>query len=310
MTDRNNNQNEATPAGDRKKGFWTLDRIIIYFVLGVAVLVGANDYWVRSQWESDYEQLVAAVTFVNTPRTIDATDVDLALVETIRSGGGVKDWMIDHGYTVDDLQSSEFEQIYQTSSGVRTFFVNIDVRRDTSGDKHLEVITSVSRDELYAWNEMPGGQQVGGTDEETSGGQSRGGRPQMESMGGGGGAQQGDGRRSFDPAQIFADRDEDMDGLLSGSEISERMQSRVAEMDEDKDGAISKDEFVKAMTAMMAARRQSGGGGGGAGGGGASEPGLMNLPNDPYAEGELGFPDPNSLPEDVEKLKEAKAANR
>ena len=309
MTDQNNSQNEATTAGDRKKGFWTLDRIVIYFVLTAAVLVGANDYWVRSQWESDYEQLVAAVRFVNTPRTIDATDVDLTLVETIRSGRGVKDWMIDHGYTIDDLQSSEFEQIYQTSSGVRTFFVNIDVRRNTSGDKHLEVITSVSREELYAWNEMPRGQQVGGTDEETSDGESRGGRPQMESMGGGGGAQQGGVRRSFDPAQIFADRDEDMDGLLSGSEISERMQSRVAEMDEDKDGSISKDEFVKAMTAMMAALRQSGSGGGG-GGGGASEPGLMNLPNDPYAEGELGFPDPNILPEDVEKLKETKAANR
>ncbi|MBT5125549.1 MAG: hypothetical protein HOM32_13215, partial [Planctomycetaceae bacterium] len=71
-----------------------------------------------------------------------------------------------------------------------------------------------------------------------------------------------------------------MDGLLSGSEISERMQSRVAEMDEDKDGAISKDEFVKAMTAMMAARRQSGGGGqrgGGQRGGGDTErPELQN----------------------------------
>ena len=83
------------------------------------------------------------------------------------------------------------------------------------------------------------------------------------------------GRRSFDPAQIFADRDEDMDGLLSGSEISERMQSRVAEMDEDKDGAISKDEFVKAMTAMMAARRQSGGGGQ-RGGGDTERPELQN----------------------------------
>ncbi len=105
-------------------------------------------------------------------------------------------------------------------------------------------------------------------------GGSFGGAPTGGGEGENGGGQDA-GRRSFDPAQIFADRDEDMDGLLSGSEISERMQSRVAEMDEDKDGAISKDEFIKAMTAMMAARRQSGGGGQ-RGGGDTERPELQN----------------------------------
>ena len=72
---------------------------------------------------------------------------------------------------------------------------------------------------------------------------------------------QGSGRRSFDPEQIFADRDKDMDGLLTGAEISERMQSRMGQVDTDKDGAISKEEFVTAMAALMAAGRQGGSGG-------------------------------------------------
>ena len=29
----------------------------------------------------------------------------------------------------------------------------------------------------------------------------------------------------------------------------------------------------------------------------------MSLPDDPYDQGELGFPDANALPEDIEKLK-------
>jgi len=68
------------------------------------------------------------------------------------------------------------------------------------------------------------------------------------------GSRQGSGRRNFDPEQIFADRDKDMDGLLTGAEISERMQSRVAEMDEDKDGAISKAEFLAAMQRFQSSR--------------------------------------------------------
>ena len=45
---------------------------------------------------------------------------------------------------------------------------------------------------------------------------------------------------------------------------------------------------------MMALREQAGAGG---------EAGMMDLPDDPYEQGELGFPDANALPEDIEKLK-------
>ena len=73
---------------------------------------------------------------------------------------------------------------------------------------------------------------------------------------------QGSGGRSFDPEQIFDDRDEDMDGLLSGDEISERMRSRVEQMDENEDGAISKEEFLAAMQRFRSSRQGSGGEGG------------------------------------------------
>ena len=74
----------------------------------------------------------------------------------------------------------------------------------------------------------------------------------------GNGSPRGSGGQSFDPEQIFDDRDEDMDGLLSGDEISERMQSRVAEIDEDNDGAISKAEFLAAIQRFRSSREDGG----------------------------------------------------
>ena len=116
------------PATD-KKGFWTIDRIVIYTVLAIAVVVALNDYRVRSRWESDFAELQAAVTVANTPGVIDVSKADPTLVETIRNGDGVSDWIAGRGYVVDDARSSEFEQVFSTSSGIRTFFVNVDIRR-------------------------------------------------------------------------------------------------------------------------------------------------------------------------------------
>ena len=300
------NELESSPTvvdetATEKKGFWTIDRIVIYTVLAIAVVVALNDYRVRSRWESDFTELQAAVTVANTPGIMDASKADPTLVETIRNGGGVSGWIADRGYVVDDVRSSEFEQVFSTSSGIRTFFFNVDIRR--SGEEgEWENVILVRRNDLYAWiddtdveneiivNEVPEGE---GSQGEQQAANSGGGQQEGAQRGGGGGR--------FDPEQIFAERDKDMDGLLSGDEISERMRPRVAAMDEDEDGAISKDEFVKAIAAMLASRQQSSGGGGGGGGGGEAE--IMQLPDDPFEQGELGFPDANALPADVEKLK-------
>jgi len=290
-----------------KKGFWTIDRIVIYTVLAIAVVVALNDYRVRSRWESDFAELQAAVTVANTPGIMDASKADPTLVETIRNGGGVSDWIAGRGYVVDDARSSEFEQVFSTSSGIRTFFVNVDTRRFGVEDEGENVIL-VRRNDVYAWNDNTDTEKEITVSEVREGEGSQGEQQTANLDGGqregaqrGGGEGEGGGRGRLDPEQIFAERDKNMDGLLSGDEISERMRPRVAAMDEDEDGAISKDEFAKAIAAMLASRQQSSGGGGGGGGGG--EAGIMQLPDDPFEQGELGFPDANALPADVEKLK-------
>ncbi|MCS5644164.1 MAG: hypothetical protein NZ807_13035, partial [Dehalococcoidia bacterium] len=158
-----------------KKGFWTIDRIVIYSVLAIAVAVALNDYRIRSRWESDFTQLQAAVTVANTPAIMDASKADPTLVETIRNGGGVSDWIADRGYAVDVARSSEFEQVFSTSSGIRTFFVNVDIRRfGVEGER--EKVILVRRNDLYAWNGGPDAEKEIIVSEVPEGEDSQGGR--------------------------------------------------------------------------------------------------------------------------------------
>ncbi|HUG67728.1 MAG TPA: EF-hand domain-containing protein [Pirellulaceae bacterium] len=73
------------------------------------------------------------------------------------------------------------------------------------------------------------------------------------------------GGRGFDPEAMFAERDVDGDGKLTGDEISERMRESLEAIDTDGDGAISKDEFLARMSQV----RGRGGRGGSGGEGGA-----------------------------------------
>jgi hypothetical protein len=88
--------------------------------------------------------------------------------------------------------------------------------------------------------------------------------------GGGGRGGRGGGRGSFDPAAIFAERDADGDGKLTGDEISERMAASLAEIDTDGDGAVTLEEFQARMQARSG-RGGRGQRGGGAEGGAESE---------------------------------------
>lgn len=294
MNERESSPTEMDEPATEKNGFWTIDRIVMYSVLAVAVVVALNDYRVRSCWESDFSELQAAVTVANAPAVMAAGNADATLVKTIRNGGGVSGWISDRGYAVDVSRSSEFEQVYSTSSGVRTFFVNVDIRR-SGVDGEREEIILVNRKDQYAWN--VGDDEKENVVSQTLAGEGSQGEQSTNSGGGQREAGQRGGGARFDPEQIFAERDKDRDGLLSGAEISERMRPRLTAMDDDEDGAISKDEFLKTIAAVLAARRQSGGGGAG------GEDAIMQLPDDPYEQGKLGFPDANALPADVEKLK-------
>lgn len=98
--------------------------------------------------------------------------------------------------------------------------------------------------------------------EEEEGGEGGGG-------GRGGGGRGGGGRGGFDPAAIFAERDADGDGKLTGDEISGRMEESAAEIDTDGDGSITLEEFQ----ARMQSRSGGGRGRGGSGEGESSEDG-------------------------------------
>ncbi|HJN08086.1 MAG TPA: hypothetical protein QF564_05295, partial [Pirellulaceae bacterium] len=59
-----------------------------------------------------------------------------------------------------------------------------------------------------------------------------------------GGAKAAGGRRGgFDPLAMFARRDADGDGELTGEEIPERMQERLDSIDTDGNGAVSRKEL-------------------------------------------------------------------
>lgn len=75
---------------------------------------------------------------------------------------------------------------------------------------------------------------------------------------GGGNGPEGNERRRFDPAQIFAARDENADGKLSGEELEGRIADRVAELDTNKDGEISKEEFDAGFGAFRGPRGEGG----------------------------------------------------
>lgn len=66
------------------------------------------------------------------------------------------------------------------------------------------------------------------------------------------GGQGGPGGGRQDPEEMFNGRDKDGNGKLEGTEISERMQGRLAEIDKDADGAVSKEEFLAAIASRQA----------------------------------------------------------
>lgn len=78
------------------------------------------------------------------------------------------------------------------------------------------------------------------------------------------------GGQQRDPEEMFKQRDENGDGKLEGSEISERMQTQMEMYDKNGDGVVSKEEFMSERL-----RRA---------GGNATPPAAAATPNDPKRE--------------------------
>ena len=315
MTDQESND-EAVQTPDKTQRFWTADRVVVYFLLAVAVVVGLNDYRIRTGWESDFDDLDMAVTAAKNPILIPESEVgqlDRDLIETIQTTDGVDQWLEGKGYSLDADRSDDTERVFVATSGLRQFWVVVDYIQIGQDEKLLRRVTNVSREQYYLWEELPGLIEESGRGSlaATPGGL---GTEPMANMGGGGsgGGQGGQGgRRSFDPEAFFDERDVDGDGLLTGDEISERMRGGLAETDTDEDGSVSKEEFLAAIARMVASRGQGGGGGRGGGGGGlTSQAGLMQLPDDPFAEGGEGELDPYLSAEEVEEIRKERAEKK
>lgn len=127
--------------------------------------------------------------------------------------------------------------------------------------------------------------------ESFGGGPPGGGAPGMGGPGGGGpgGGGAPGGGRGFDPEAMFAERDADGDGKLSGDEMSERMLENLEAIDTDGDGAVSKEELLARMS-QFGGRGGRGGPGAGAGGEGGrrQRPPLEGDDDAPAAEADSG----------------------
>jgi len=117
--------------------------------------------------------------------------------------------------------------------------------------------------------------------------------PAMGEGGGGGFGESGDGetagggRRGFDPEAMFAERDANGDGKLTGEEISDRMRERLETIDTDGDEAVSKEELLAWISQLRSRRGQSGGDEGPGGDEGAARsrrPPLESTDEEPAAE--------------------------
>lgn len=111
-----------------------------------------------------------------------------------------------------------------------------------------------------ASTDLDGSMAMGMEDDREGAGMGSGG------MGSGSGGPSG----GFDPETIFAERDADGDGKLSGDEISERMREGLEATDTDGDGSVSKEEFLARMSRFRG-RGERGGPGGEGGGRGSGE---------------------------------------
>ncbi len=119
--------------------------------------------------------------------------------------------------------------------------------------KHKTVILFTGEPDAAPEGNSASGDSVGGAAPEGGGG--RGGGP--------GGGRRGGGR--FDPAAIFANRDADGDGQLTGDEISDRMRENIDLIDADQDGSVTLEEFQAGIQQMFSNRGAGDDGPGGLG---------------------------------------------
>lgn len=163
------------------------------------------------------------------------------------------------------LKTHDYYAVYRQDGPELAFVTHYKFDLDSDDLEQKQIVATLDDDALDE-------QAAGGMADFGGGGPEIGGGPGGPGGGGPGGEGGGPGGgRGFDPEAMFAERDVDGDGKLTGDEISERMRESLEAIDTDSDGAVSKEEFLARMSQIRA--RGGRGGSGGEGGAPGQGPG-------------------------------------
>ncbi|MBA63971.1 MAG: hypothetical protein CMJ76_16575 [Planctomycetaceae bacterium] len=311
-TEFKNESSADEPLADgNKPSSHVTQRVIVYGILLVFVVIALNDYRLRTAWESDYQILSdSLIHSKGLPQETSSAE----LVELMQDRKGVDLWLEERGYQLAEDRSSHKLRVYVKSSGFRQFWLVVDyhVSLDTQEQPVLTTI-NFTPESYYFWHvqeksptqsktadripsdaigesgttTMQDGAPMGGTPMGGTPGMS-GGRPGQGARGNGGQ------RRNINPEERFAELDENEDDILTDPEFTNRLRDNLERFDDDGDGQVTKKEFLDTMTALMAAARQNRRSNSPDRQGSQNGGGLYDVPDDP---GDDSDQDPNRLPE-------------
>lgn len=279
--DEPNDRQPSRQSADAPEGSGSKRRLFLLVgLLALALFALWYDYKVaRPAVEQAYERIAAKNEEINSTaehRRMSNVDVQSALgrtpSETFLSGSfTVEAYRWSAGMPIEfrglsgeaspgiGLKTHDYYAVYRQDGPELAFVTHYKFDLDSEDLEQKQPVASSGDD---AFDE----QAVGGMADFGGGGPEIGGGPGGPGGGGPGGEGGGpEGGRDFDPEAMFAERDADGDGKLTGDEISERLRESLEAIDTDGDGAISKDEFLARMSQV----RGRGGRGGSGGEGGA-----------------------------------------
>jgi hypothetical protein len=270
-----NDRQQSRQSADAREGSGRKRRLFLLIgLLALALFALWYDYKVaRPAVEQAYERIAATNDEINSAsehRRMTNVDVQSALSrtpsETFLNGNfTVEAYRWNAGMPIEvrglrgdespgiGLKTHDYYAVYRKDGPELAFVTHFKFDLDAEYFVETPTVTLANSDTLTE-ESMPGMEQYGGAG--PGGGGPGGGGPGGGGPGGGG---------SFDPEAMFAERDADGDGKLTGDEISERMREGLEATDTDGDGAVSKDEFVARMSQVR--------GRGGRGGPGGERPG-------------------------------------
>ena len=299
-----NEEGEGASGSDAEKASnYLSQRVLIYGVLLIFVVIALNDYRVRTAWENDCQILSDSLIH---SKGLPQENSDQALVEMMTGRKGVDSWLDKRGYKIAEERSGFKLRVYVKNTGLRQFWIVVDYH--VGGTKEAPVITTINftPESYYFWDIVappttisePAQPKAGTIVDQRASTRMQGGVTT------GTGVDSGQGGRSnrsqngrFAPEERFAAMDVNEDGVLTEGEFSNGLKENLKRFDLNEDEQVSKKEFMDAIEKVAQQRRAEGSRGGrdtsgsigpdapGSGGG------LYDVPDDPGEGGEEIDPD-------------------